>query len=121
MNPHVHDTAVNALSRSLQVYLRNASGNDALETFLQDPTNNRSVLSLSAAAARRGPSRSKKTAGSAIYPFVALLRGILAEQLGRVVATRERGFDLVSSRFLSLTDSLPFRSRSGRSSRFWYC
>jgi len=75
--------------------MRNAGGKATLDAFLQDQSNSKSVMSLSAAASRRGPSRNKKAAGSEIYPFVALLRDVLAEQLGSVVADRN-GLDLVS-------------------------
>jgi len=85
---------VNALSRSLQVYLHNAAGKDAVNAFLLDQSNNKSVLAQSAAAARRGPSRNKKAAGSEIYPFVTLLRGVLAEQIGKIVVGQD-GFALV--------------------------
>jgi hypothetical protein len=67
--------------RIAELYFRNTSRLQHLEEWLAAPTNAKSVLSVSAASVRRGPSRKGKAAGSDVYPFVQEMRLDLKEKI----------------------------------------
>jgi hypothetical protein len=99
VNSQIIAARVNALSRLLQLHLRNMSSQSKITAFVADASNNKSILTLSAASARKGPSRMKRTPGSEVYPFVTLLRQLLEQRAGQLAGSED--FDLVSGRITS--------------------
>jgi midasin len=81
--------------RLMNVYLRNGASQDSINAFVADSANNKSILTLSAISARKGPSRTKRTPGSEVYPFVTMLRRLLTERAGQLCGGQM--FDLVGS------------------------
>ena len=84
-NPNISFSHTNAIFRTLQIYLRQVSRSEALEAFIADSSNSKSILSTSATALRRGPSRSKRAVGSEIYPFVTALRVLVLGSTGQII------------------------------------
>jgi midasin len=80
-NPGLRPKTQNTMLRIAEMYFRNTSRLQHLEEWLAAPINAKSVLSVSAASVRRGPSRKGKAAGSDVYPFVQEMRLDLKEKI----------------------------------------
>ena len=94
VNSQISTPRVNALFRLLHLYLRNVSAQNIIGAYVADSSNNKSILTLSAVSSRKGPSRTKRTPGSEVYPFVMMLRQLLRERAGTICGSDV--FDLVS-------------------------
>ena len=104
-NPNIQGVTVNGIFRLVQAYLRNGHKITKLQDWLDDSSNSKSVLTMSAAATRRGPSRVKPSDGVNVYPFIKTLRDTLASGLAGIVASSQ-GVDLVSPLCSITTSSL---------------
>ncbi|WWC86817.1 uncharacterized protein L201_001696 [Kwoniella dendrophila CBS 6074] len=81
LNSNVHTEASGQVFTLLQCLLRNEGRKDEIQAWLSDSANAKSILAISAASIRRGPSRNKAQAGQDIYPFTSYFREVIRQQL----------------------------------------
>ncbi|KAL7420043.1 AAA ATPase midasin [Cryptotrichosporon argae] len=81
LNPNIHTLPADHLFRTFQLVLRNAAASAAVEAWVADAVNAKSVLSTSALAHRRPASRRKGGIADHVYPFIATLRGLVQAAL----------------------------------------
>ncbi|OCF32527.1 midasin [Kwoniella heveanensis BCC8398] len=84
LNPNLVGNEQTIVFAILQGLLRNEVRREEVKSWLSDSNNIKSVLSVSALSTRRGPSRSKPSAGSDVYPFTTYFREAISQQLPRV-------------------------------------
>ncbi|WVQ83143.1 hypothetical protein IAT38_005281 [Cryptococcus sp. DSM 104549] len=89
LNLNIHSDEQNAAAvfTILQILLRNDARRGQVQAWLGEGVNAKSVLALSVAAAKRGPSRMKQQAGNDVYPFTSAFREVLRQQLSTAVLT----------------------------------
>ncbi|WVF69714.1 hypothetical protein IAT40_004493 [Kwoniella sp. CBS 6097] len=95
LNPNISCNGQAVIFAALQGLLRNEVRRDEVKVWLSDPVNVKSVLSVSAASTRRGPSRAKPSPGSDVYPFTTYFRETISQQVPIMTADGNVSIDLL--------------------------
>ncbi|WWC68040.1 uncharacterized protein I206_101959 [Kwoniella pini CBS 10737] len=85
-NGNIHTARQSAVFVILQALLRNEARRSEVQAWLSDSNNAKTVLAISAASIRSGPSRNKAQAGHEIYPFTNYFRELVRQQLPLLIA-----------------------------------
>ncbi|WWD07578.1 hypothetical protein V865_005679 [Kwoniella europaea PYCC6329] len=87
LNSNIHAGQRGIVFSLLQAILRNEVRKDEIQFWLSDSTSGKSILAMSAASARRGPSRNRAQAGNDIYPFTSYFREVIRKQLPLIIGS----------------------------------
>ncbi|WWC59552.1 uncharacterized protein I303_102108 [Kwoniella dejecticola CBS 10117] len=89
LNDNIRTEHQSAVFHILQTLLRNEGRRDEIQKWLSDSANAKSILAISAASTRRGPSRSKAHAGHELYPFTTFVRESLRKRLPDLIVNQQ--------------------------------
>ncbi|WVQ98136.1 hypothetical protein IAU59_005258 [Kwoniella sp. CBS 9459] len=78
----------------IQTLLRNEARREEVKSWISDPVHAKSVLSISAASDKRGPSRIKPAPGSDVFPFTTYFREVINQQLPAIAVNGSIPSDL---------------------------